>query len=305
MRLLISKSFLLLVILGLGFATQVFAGDRPNVLVFNEDSDEDAVPAGSRIHKRVLRAIDEQLGDMGIATYDEVTVGLDQGFAQGRTRRSDGEIIDIARSVARPPIDVAVIYTTYASVKQNAHINKVKVRIEGRMLNVKTGRNLGAFELKSPKEWTAPVKCNRECIIETVGDDSRIIANDVGAVLAEKLAWMVDGDGSSTVNTGSKGGLPMAYTLEFDGFSQDEMMKIEEYLVIFSGYKSHRPIYSGARRAELWYESSIGSAKLNRNLNKMLDRINLRGMVQFSGNTASIKKITLRGKKPVVNDDNW
>lgn len=292
----------LLLLLTLGFGLQAFAGDEPNVLVFNEDQDKDAVPNNSRIHKRVLRAIDNQLGDMGIATYDETTVGLDQGFARGRSRRSDGEIIDIARTVQRPPIDVAVIYTVYASAKATPAITKVKTRIEGRLLNVKTGRNLGSFEVSSPKEWSAPAKCNRECILETIGDDARILGNDLGAVLSEKLAWMVDGGGSEAA--GGKG-LPMAYTLEFDGFTPEEMMGIEEYLVIFSGYKSHRPIYTGARRAELWYESSIKSAKLNRNMNKMLAELDLRGIVQFSGNTVKVEKIVLRGKKTRSRDRGW
>ena len=284
---------LLMIIMALGVFGQAQAADRPNVIVFNEDYDEDAVPSDSRIHRQVLRAVDTQLGDMGIATYDEVAVGLDQGFATGRTRRSDAEIIDIARSVARPPIDVAVMYTIYASAETLSYITKVRTRIEGRMLNVKTGRNLGSFQVTTPKEWTAPVDCNRECILETIGEDARIIGNDLGAVLGEKLAWMVDGGGGQGSNAGA--GMPMAYTLNFNGFTPDEMMAIEEYLVIFSGYKSHRPIYSSARRSEIWYESSIGSAKLTRNLNRTMDELGLRGVVQFSGNTVLIEKIALRG----------
>jgi hypothetical protein len=190
-------SVLVLMASFLGFATSAYAGDEPNVLVLNEDVDRDSVPNDSRINKRILRAIDNQLGDMGIKVFDETAVSLEQGFATGQTRRSDAEIIDIAKLISRPPIDVAVIYTTYASIKSTSYINKVKIRVEGRLLNVKTGRNLGSFELKSPKEWTAPVDCNRECILEEVGDDARVIANDVGAVLGEKLVWMVDGGGSS------------------------------------------------------------------------------------------------------------
>lgn len=284
-----------------GLAVAAQAADRPNVILFNEDHDDDSVPNNSRIHKQVLRAVDNQLGDMGIATYDETTVGLDQGFATGRTRRSDAEIIDISRSIKAPPIDVAVIYTIYASAEARDYITKVRTRIEGRILNIRTGRNLGSFQVKSPKERTAPVDCNRECILETVGEE---LGNDLGAVLGEKLAWMVDGDGRQGSNSGE--GVPMAYTLNFNGFTPNEMMKIEEYLVIFSGYKSHRPIYSSERRSEIWYESSINSAKLTRNLNRMLAEIDLRGMVQFSGNTVLIEKITLRGgDQPASKDYAW
>jgi hypothetical protein len=295
-------SVLVLMASFLGFATSAYAGDEPNVLVLNEDVDRDSVPNDSRINKRILRAIDNQLGDMGIKVFDETAVSLEQGFATGQTRRSDAEIIDIAKLISRPPIDVAVIYTTYASIKSTSYINKVKIRVEGRLLNVKTGRNLGSFELKSPKEWTAPVDCNRECILEEVGDDARVIANDVGAVLGEKLVWMVDGGGSSEAGGDGTG---MAYTLEFDGFTPEEMMEVEEYLIIFSGYKSHRPIYSGARRSEIWYETSIKSAKLNRNMTKMLAELDLRGLVQFSGNTVKVEKISLRGKKSREDTSGW
>ncbi len=303
MRLLLHHAAVALLAAGLTLSLPLQAADRPNVLVFTEDSDDDTVPRDSRVNKRVLRAVESQLDDMGIDVYDETAVTLDQGFAQGRTRRTDAEIIDVSRAVQRPPIDVAVIYSIYSSARKTAAMTKVRTRIEGRMLQVNTGRFLGSFEVETPKEWTAPAKCNRECILETIGEDARIIGNDLGAVLAEKLAWMVDGGGS--LQAGGAG-LPMAYTLEFDGFTPEEMLAVEEYLVIFSGYESHRPIYSSQRRAEIWYESSIKSGKLTRNLNRMLAELDLRGMVQFSGNTVKIQKITLRGQqsKPVA-DDGW
>lgn len=284
---------LLMIIMALGVFGQAQAADRPNILIFNDDSDEDSVPTVGRIHDQVMAAVDAQLGDMGLAVYDEVSVGLDQGFATGRTRRSDAEIIDIARTVARPPIDVVVMYTVYSSAETLSYITKVRTRIAGRMLNARTGRSLGGFQVTTPKEWTAPVDCNSECILETIGEDAGIIGNDLGAVLGEKLAWMVDGGGGQGSNAGA--GMPVAYTLNFNGFTPEEMMAIEEYLVIFSGYKSHRPIYSSARRSEIWYESSIGSAKLVRNLNRTLDELGLRGVPQFSGNTVLIEKIALRG----------
>ena len=287
-----------------GLITLAQAADRPNVIVFNENYDNDTLSSNSRIHKQVLRAVDNQLGDRGIATYDEVAVGLDQRFAAGRTRRSDAQIIENARLIKAPPIDVAVIYSIYASTQPLGYITKVRIRIEVRMLEVKTGQNLGSFQEVSPedKDWTLPADCKRECTLEKVGEYANILGNRLGAVLGEELAWMVDGRGRQGSNSGE--GVPMAYKLNFNGFSSSDMLEIEKYLVaIFSGYKSHRPIYSSERRSKIWYESSISSAKLTQNLNRMLDELNLRGTVEFSGNTVSIEKIMLRGCEQISNRD--
>ena len=84
-----------------------------NILIMGEDADPDAVPRDSQVFKRVLDALANELNGEGFNVYDETALTLG-GFAQGRLRRTDAEIIDIARSLKRPPIDVAVIYTIYS-----------------------------------------------------------------------------------------------------------------------------------------------------------------------------------------------
>lgn len=280
-----------------------YSGDRPNLLIMGEDADEDTVPRDSRVFKRVLNEVSNQLHDMGFDVYDETAVTLDN-FVQGRVRRKDSELIDIARSIRKPPLDVVVLFSIYASAKNTAYTTKIRSRIEGRMLQVNSGQRLGNIDLKTPNEWTAPAKCNRECIVEKVGEYSKIIAADIGAVLAEKLAYMVDGTEGHSDGSGN-GSLTTAYDLEFENFTPGDMMNVEEYLVIFSGYKTHRPTYTSLRRAEYWYESTIKSAKLNRNLNKVLEELGLRGRITFSGNKFNIKKIVMRGNQTPKQDDGW
>ena len=181
----------IVVSLMLGFLATAHAADNPNLLVLGEDADRDTVPRDSRVFKRVVGALANQMHDNSFDVYDETAITLDN-FEQGRVRRSDVEIIDIARSVKKPPIDVAVIFSIYASAKDTSYTTKVTARIEGRLLNVQTGKRLGNFEVDSGKRWNAPRNCDRECILEVVGDKTRVLANDLGAVLAEKLAWMVD-----------------------------------------------------------------------------------------------------------------
>jgi hypothetical protein len=272
------------------------AAEKPNIVIMGEDADRDTVPRNSRVFRRVLDALSNQLNEEGFDVFDETAVTLDN-FAQGRTRRTDAEIIDIARLAKRPPLDVAIIFQIYASADQLSYTTKVKTRISGRLLAVKSGQRLGNFEVNSPREWVAPAKCPRECILEVVGTKSRILANDLGAVLTEKLAHLV---ARGTSDDGlEQGGIPRAYSLVFDGFNEADVNDIEEYLVVFSGYKRHRPTFSSPRRHEIWYESDISSGRLNRNLKKMLDHLDLRGTVMFSGNSYTVKKITFRERRPI------
>ena len=282
-------------------STPANAAEKPNIVIMGEDADRDTVPRNSRVFRRVLDALSNQLNEEGFDVFDETAVTLDD-FAQGRSRRTDAEIIDIARLAKRPPLDVAVIFQIYASAAQLSYTTKVKTRITGRLLAVKSGQRLGNFEVDSPREWVAPAKCPRECILEVVGTKSRILANDLGAVLTEKLAHLAArGTGDDGLE---QGGIPRAYSLVFDGFNEADINDIEEYLVVFSGYKRHRPTFSSPRRHEIWYESDISSGRLNRNLKKMLDRLDLRGAVTFSGNSYTVKKITFR-KRRAIKRDEW
>ena len=295
-RVILMSAAGLLLISCANVSTPSNAAEKPNIVIMGEDADRDTIPRNSRVFRRVLDALSNQLNEEGFDVFDETAVTLDD-FAQGRTRRTDAEIIDIARLAKRPPLDVAVIFQIYASAAQLSYTTKVKTRITGRLLAVKTGQRLGNFEVDLPREWVAPAKCSRECILEVVGTKSRILANDLGAVLTEKLAHLVArGEPGDNME---QGGIPRAYNMVFDGFNEADINDIEEYLIVFSGYKRHRPTFSSSRRHEIWYESDISSGRLNRNLKKMLDHLDLRGTVTFSGNSYTVKKITFRKRRAV------
>lgn len=268
------------------------AGEQPNLLIMGEDVDRDTVPRNSRVFKRVLNALANQLHDEGFNVFDETAVSMDD-FVPGRFRRTDNEIIDVARSINRPPVDVAVIFSIYASSQQMDYTTRIRARIEGRMLNVRSGQRLGNFEVEIPRAINAPHDCNRECLLETVGKQARTLSQDLGAVLTEKLAHMADG-GSNIAYNRRSGYIPTAYTLRFNGFDARDIDGIEEYIVAFSGYRHHRPIRTNMRHAEYWYETDIESARLNRNLRRMLDHLGVRGRVVFAGNTFTVDRINLR-----------
>lgn len=308
---LIAKAFIVVfgIVLSAGLqaaqaAQAAQTADQPNLLVMSEEADNDAVPRKSRVFRRVITAIQNQMVDEGFAVYDETMVTMDD-FEQGRSRRSRAEILDIASSVSKPPIDVVTNFLIYASVNDVGHTAKVRVRVEGEILHVKSKQYLGNFESVSPREWNISPKCakSRECVLEAVGEKARIIGNDVGSVLAEKLAYRVEG--GSGGNLGADNRLETAYEIVLDGFSPEDVMAMEEYLVKFTGYQSHRYSYNSNRRAEIWYEGTTSSSRMNRNTTRMLEALDLRGTVQFSDNRIVVQKITLRGKKQPVRDNEW
>lgn len=301
-----AKTFIAIFGLVLTMGLQTAQADQPNLFVMSEDADNDAVPRKSRVFRRVITAIQNQMVDEGFSVYDETMVTMDD-YEQGRSRRSRAEILDIARSVSNPPIDVVTNFLIYASVNEVGYTAKVRVRIEGEILHVKSKKYLGNFEAVSPREWNISPKCakSRECVLEAVGEKARIIGNDVGSVLAEKLAYMVEGGSSTGGNLGGGNQLETAYELVLDGFTPDDVMAMEEYLVKFTGYQSHRYTYNSNRRAEMWYEGTTSSSRMNRNMTKMLEVLDLRGAVQFSGNKIVVQKITLRGKDKPARDDEW
>ena len=264
--------------------------EKPNLLIMGEDADQDSVPRNSRVFRRVLDALTNEIHNEGFDVFDETAISLDD-YAQGRVRRTDAEIIDIA-----------VIFTIYASARDFNYTTKIKTRVTGRILAVKSGQRLGNFEIESPREWTAAANCPRECLLETVGKYSKIIARDVGSVLAEKLVDIYDGDRDD--DGYSKANLANGFSLVFDGFSEDDMLDMEEYIVVFKGYERHRAVYAGRMHHEYWYESSSTATRLNRNLRKMLKHIGISGRVQFSGNEYVVTRISKR-KRRNLDPNNW
>lgn len=284
--------------LAFGYTAPAIAGEQPNILIMGEDADEDTVPRNNRVFKRVLDALANEMDLEGFKVYDEAAVTLDD-FNQGRVRRTDAEIIDIASSVKNPPIDVAVIFAIYASAQETSFALKIRTRVTGRLLNVRSGQRLGNFEVELPKTDNAPTSCTRECILETVGKNAKTLARDLGVVLARKLDYLspVSGGDSIVKDGDSDAGLSNAYSLVFEGFTPDEINRIEEYIVAFSGYQHHRPVSSSLRTNEYWYETGSEVARLNRNFRLMLELMETDGRVVYGGNTFTIEKFRERKER--------
>lgn len=297
-----------LAVAALSFVPAAFAQQQPNLLIMGEDADLDSVPRNSRIFNRVLRAIEAEMQAEGFAVYDEtaVTMGITD---PGRVGRTDAELITVARRVQAAPIDAIVVFQIYANAEENAYANitDLRVRVPGRILNTMTGQALANYEVSYGPDDLPPLppNCDRDCVLEHVGDQARRIAADVGNVLATHLDYLSPaaeaapaapptasaGAGASVASTESCVGLTTAYTLTFRDFESEEVTMIEEYLAAFSGYQHHRPTRAGASETTYWYETCSDTARLNRNLRLMAEHMGIEVRVGMVQNRFEIDKI--------------
>lgn len=126
--------------------------------------------------------------------------------------------------------------------------------------------------------------------------DGRFLDTDLGNVLVRKIRPLFeDSEVSVTFSESSSSELPNPYTLVFANFCDDaDVLEIEEYLVAFSGYRHYRPIRALQCNHEYWYESHANSARLLRNIKKMMDHLDIDARVTFSGGVFTAEKITSR-----------
>jgi hypothetical protein len=288
----------------------------PNVLVMGEDCDQDTVPRNSRVFRQVLQEMQQQLDTGGYRYFDETTVGLGE-MVENRTRRCRAELVDVARLVTREhPIDVVALFSIYASTQQREYASIARIRVEGELLDPHSGQGFGTFEMPAD-EVMLPLECPRECLLEKLGERSRNLGRDLGHVLVQLLdqRWergpataerTSPGDTpSAPMASGDAAGFVRTYDLCFDGFTQDDVVEIEEVLVAFQGYQSHRARETQATRTCFAYESGIAQAKLSRNLVRMLGYLDMEGTSTCQGTACTISKVPQRKRHPLDDPKTW
>ncbi|HEV2512294.1 hypothetical protein [Bosea sp. (in: a-proteobacteria)] len=288
---------------------------RINLLVMSDDADPDTVPRNNRIFNRVQLQLSEYLNTRGFQVYDETSLAL--GITQtARVRRRDAELIEIARAVSTP-VDAMVVYQIYASARRAvaADIRFPEIRIAGRVLNVRSGQFIAAFEVGGFQLPALPNPCSAECLLETVGTHSRLLAADLGAAIAQKLEGFARpaGGGSAAVGKdgivlgGGAGGaapvaasgegcnsLPTDFMIQLRDFTATEVDRIEGEFVRWGCYRAHRATQMTSTSADFFYTTSADSARLTRNFRLMLELVGLNGQVNFSGNRVVVSKVATR-----------
>jgi len=307
------KRLMLGLALLLSFAAAASAqstNSRINLLVMSDDADPDTVPRNNRIFNRVQLQLSEYLNTRGFQVYDETSLALGM-TATGRVRRRDAELIEIARAVSTP-VDAMVVYQIYASARRAvaADIRFPEIRIAGRVLNVRTGQFIAAFEVGGFQLPALPNPCGAECLLETVGTHSRVLATDLGAAIAQKLEGFarqpgvgasvggkdgVGGGGAVAVgNTDGCANLPTDFEIQLREFSTTEVDRIESEFVRWGCYRTHRTVRMTGNSADFFYSTSSDSARLTRNFRLMMELVGLNGQITFSGNRLTVSKVATR-----------
>jgi hypothetical protein len=309
----------------------------PNVMIVGEDADKDTIPRGNRNFNRIQRAIAEQLVSRGFHVFDETAITKDV-LPQGGVRRELPELLEIAK-LAQAPIDVIVVFQVYASVRPAQFVRdtfKPFIRIDGRMIRVRGGQDLGGFEYGSDIELPPiPGSCvngepPRECLLETFGNEARLIGAPVGNGLATKLAGFLRADYDPGVGPGmppvgppigpggpgGPGGpvvatAPLArpacdgmdgtpYVLRIRDFTGSELNKLEEAFTSFDCYGHHRVMRSQPGMTDYWYETRADQARLTRNLRFVLEYMNVPGTVSVTGDNVIIVEKLLTAPHGVI-----
>jgi hypothetical protein len=288
-------AFVLLALFGLSACAGQGNYGSHTVLVMGEDQDSESVSRSSRVHSRALNEIADELSSSGFHVFDETAV---TSSSSGHSRRSSADLIDLARGVRNPPIDTAALFTIYTDVTRRAYTSKLHMRIASRLLDVHDGGHQGNFEVT--KSANIRPDCTGSCEIEAASRLAKKLAGEVGRELADRLGSRIDSSRRPRWRNRDRDddGLRVDYALEFDNFSKRQIRDIEDYLVIFRGYKSHRVTTSFSRHVEFNYRSSIRRNRLVRNLRRMLDKLDISAQVNFDGDEFNIRQTqTNRGRR--------
>jgi hypothetical protein len=252
--------------------------ETPNIIVMGEDTNKNSIPRNSRVHRRAMNAISDQLSKLNLNVFNEVVVSL-ENFMQGRTRRTDAELIDVARSINQPPIDLAVLFTIYADIDRQSYTTRISSRIEGRVLNVRSGKRIGGIDFGFPRVDKIATSCDGDCLLEAVGKQVQVLALDSGYGLAKIIERDI------------RKGFEPGVTIKFKNFSRKEVTEIEEFISAFSGYRSKRPMTTTFRHVEYWYVTTSKVDRLNRNLRMMLEHMGIEARIAFGGWEFEIEKL--------------
>jgi len=297
MRSIVLSAFLILLTAACASPNGTGPQENLNILVMGSGVDQTSVPRNSSAFKRIQNALAEELQNAGFRVYDETALALG-AQSQSNARRTDAEMIDMARSIVHPPIDVIVVYGLYGDVQDKGYARKLTSRVSGRMLTVHSGQRLGNFEVSLPSSISISANCDGVCLNEALGKSARELASEAGAVLAVKLRDLASPSVRSVEPSGravgSQGGLESTYVLAFDGFSANELGTMEDHITHLSSNTHLRLLRSGLSSSKYWYETSSNEAYLLRSLRLLVDDMGISATLRYSGNTFRMTKISQR-----------
>ncbi len=308
-----------LLIAALATATSLFAApasaDLPgvNVLVTQEDWDGDSLPRNNRIQIAVLNTLNQTLhspayqsqlkkyGISGMDVYDESALTVDF-YGADRVRRSDEELISLARTINNPEMDVIVPYTFYARAVTDPYTNIVKLQmsLNYRAMSVRDSRWLGGDNLDIDTAGVPFTGCaaglngtaaDPHCVREFVATNGEKLARNAANKLAIQLAGTLGrtlggsasagsaGDNNAAISGGSNGtvqldgcgNIPTTFKIEYIGFEPSQMNNIEAQMNTWKCALDTDMTDSDFSQITFSYKTRADKARVMRNIRLMLE----------------------------------
>ena len=269
------------------------------VVIMGLDQDRDTIPVTNRVYNRTLGALTTPLINSGFFIVDESQIARGRFDINLGDRRTDDLIRDVIATYDSPIVDIAVLFRIYPKATEREYSNEIGARIEARLVNLRAGdggRRIGNFEVQTEQRIMVSKDCDRECLWESLGDETRILARDLGRRLAIRLEQVVASPQTTLAITPTpppQTALERRMAIKLEGFEPAEVRLIEEYLVNFDGYISHRNNRCQPGYCEIDLSTTSDSARLQRNLSWMLDHLKMKMVMVFLAlsNTVRIEKI--------------
>lgn len=260
----------------------------PAAVVFADDGDADALPRRSDLVERVLTEVEGALSEAGVLVFDETATTADYA-PDDPARRGDAEILALARTIV-PPINVAVIVRTYVDAERGRYGDMVfpRVRVAARLLNVRSGKFVGAVDLDDTATRPLPKSCDsRTCLVDRVGDQAAILAYSAGDEIAAKLSALVAGSEGEPRCAGFED----SFVIRLRQFDEGDINRIESLLAGLGCYRRHTPIVSKPGLMEFAYDTAAGDARLARNLRRITEEIGVEARVSQTGNLFDVVRL--------------
>ncbi|MBF0419476.1 MAG: hypothetical protein HQL78_04855 [Magnetococcales bacterium] len=320
----LAGSFLLLLLLGCtAIPTHSLAQPTPQgtgipVLVMGEDADPKTISRSSNIFKRVLGELKANMGRQGFRMVDEEMLAV-AGRWKIQERRPKTELIDVSRLAnaagdSRFNHRAMVLFSVFASKRNQGYANEIQTRIEGEIYDAKTYQFIDRFELPTAV-YPGPAECNDVCISETVGNKASEIAMSLGDILGKKLAFLQPQSNNSVTPTvgmtvakgrdepveryqpSASHTMMTTYGVTFRHFDVAEILSIVGVMSgEFPGYSSHNVIEQGPAVQKYEYLSTATVAKMVEWLNILLLDMGLHPdrnvVILVEGTQITLDKIT-------------
>jgi len=155
-------------------AVPAFAGER-TVLIIKEEAGTSEI--ATRLYSSLINRISDHLQKAGFNAEEADTV----------ISGSDETLLQQIRSERRENVQYVAVVRVLANMVLLKAGTRVDLEISGRMLGIQNGDMLARFDLPIRGALTAPISCDRRCIIELLDKNTMSLADELGKVLTQRL----------------------------------------------------------------------------------------------------------------------